>query len=195
MSCTGTFTQPTIIEIYLNFYHLLMLINNSSVWCRSVSQSVRLVSWFQIEYLPFVWGWFSESLWTDCRRFRSPVCRWRQTDSWLRSGGSLGSFPLSQSGCDDALSWRLKRGEEWHTQVALNLILNLSLTHWEPRPTRLPVRNSALLGPCCVFLAAPRQFSEETVFSLEPLETQSPLHSFSLTLCFTGTCRYIFQFD
>lgn len=39
--------------------------------------------------------WFS--LMANCRWFRSPA------DSWLRSGSSLGHFPLSQSGCSVTL--------------------------------------------------------------------------------------------
>ena len=49
------------------------------------------------------------------------LCAGVRSDSWSLSYSSLGHSPLSQSGCDDALVWRLKRGGGWHTRVTLVL--------------------------------------------------------------------------
>ena len=49
----------------------------------------------------FVLSWFSKSLWTNCRGFRSPASRVVETDSWLRRGSSFGHFPPSQSRYDN----------------------------------------------------------------------------------------------
>ena len=87
-----------------------------------------------------------------------------ETDFWLRSGSCLGRSPLSQSQCEDALLWRLKRGGGSHRWLWPSFWIC---------PLRSPDRSSAPFRPCCILLAASHHSIEETVFVLELLETQN----------------------
>ena len=130
-------------------------------------------------------GWFS--LLNNCRGFRSPVHRWE--DSWLRSGSSWGRFPPSQSRCDDGLFvTAYKRWGMAHRWLSLSFWI-CPCTWREPHigRFRLAVRNSVLLRPYWVFLAAHIVQSEESMYMWEPLSnpslyTPSVLHVISLML-------------
>lgn len=63
------------------------------------------------------------------------------------SGSNLGHSPDSQSGCDDALLWRLKRGGEWHTGWTLSLTLNLFMAHCRPQPVDCQPTTLVCLDP------------------------------------------------
>ena len=104
-----------------------------------------------------------------------------ESDSWLRSGSSLGHFLPSQSQCDNALFVRCLKEVGNGTQGALTFILNLFLTYWEPHPLRLTAKK---FWSDHVFLAVPNHSREETVFVLAPPH----LYTFSFD-SFIFSCR------
>ena len=107
------------------------------------SHCFSIFLYFGSHYLSLFWNGFQNP-----SGFGSPVCRVVKTDSWLRSGSSLGHFLPSQS----------RRHNVLYAQGALTLILNLSLTHENFIPLRLPAKNSGLFRPYCVFLSVPSSF-------------------------------------
>lgn len=68
------------------------------------------------------------------------------SDHRLRSGSSLGDSRPSQSWCHDIRFYEGLTEVGNGTQVALKLALNLSLTHWEPRPLSQPETHFTSLG-------------------------------------------------
>ena len=147
--------------------------------------AVRL---FETCYLSFFGAVFPKSLWTNCRRFRSPVlrCRVADTDSWL-SGSSLGAFPsqpITVWRCP--FMWRHKKGEEWraggsrpHSESCPWPVQNLD-------PLRSLARNSGLP---VVFPWLPRIILVWKLCLLKNPLKSKPLYTFSLTLYFPGACR------
>ena len=108
---------------------------------------------------------------------------WLLIEEWKQ----LGAFPSQP-----IVVWRRPFSEGLkevgnNTQVAVMLILNLSLTLWELHSIRLPAISSGLFRPCDVFLAAPHHSSGETVFILTPLETWNTFSFYILShLGFVG---------
>ena len=108
---------------------------------------------FETYYRFFAWADFSKSLKTDCREFRSPVCRVeRLTPDWGVDAAWGLPLPANHSVTMPFL-WRLKRGGGWHPGGSPSFwilpwpIENLILL-------RLPSRGSGLLRPYCVFVAS-----------------------------------------
>ena len=92
----------------------------------------QLVAVQLFDLLFFCLGWFSPWL---IARDSEHLCTGEETDSWLRSGSSLGHLPPSQS---------------------INLpTLNCSLNYWEHySPLECQIVNSGLYRPQFVFLSA-----------------------------------------
>ena len=116
--------EPTVTSSDLLSNHTVQKAANPSI-LKSRKQQMFDLKWLKrlirlCFRSPIVWDLLFLSLfWVDFSNFLTDcwliavdsdhLCAGGgETDSWLRSGGSPGHFPLSQSGCDDALLWRLK---------------------------------------------------------------------------------------
>ena len=137
-------------------------------------------------------GWFSSGLIAGDSEH---LCTGGETDSWLRGGSSLGRYPPSQSGCDDSLFKRVRRGEKWHAGGSHPHTSSAPEPFWinpwimeHLIPLSLPVS----LGPI-LFCWLPTSFLRELCLLRNPLEPK-PLYTFSLPLYIPGACGSTFVY-
>ena len=136
-----------------------------------------------------VWGLLSNSLWTDCRWFRSPVCRW---GNWLLIGEwkQLLEVPLSTNHsvrtlfCEGLkeVGRRPPGGPHPQSEPVLDSL-------------RTSAPETASQRLCSVFLAAPRGSSVCVCVCSGTPWNLKPLYTISLTFYLTGACRSTFHSD